>query len=50
MYDVIFDIAKYADDAILCCKWEEISDLRQQLQLASELESGERGTVDWGWV
>ena len=49
-YYVIFDISKYADDAILYCKCEQISDLRQQPQLVSELESGERGTVDWGWM
>ena len=49
-YDVIFNIAKYADDAILYCKCEETSYSRQQLQLASELESDQRGTVDWGWM
>ena len=36
--DVIFDIAIYADDTTLL----------QQVELASELESDLRGTVDWG--
>ena len=37
--DVICDIAIYADDTTLCCKCDQASDLRQQLELASELES-----------
>ena len=37
--DVICDIAIYADDTTLCSKCDRASDLWQQLQLASELES-----------
>ena len=37
--DVICDIAIYADDTTLCCKCDQAFDLRQQLELASELES-----------
>ena len=37
--DVICDIAIYADDTTLCCKCDQASDLRQQLELASEHES-----------
>ena len=37
--DVICHIAIYADDTTLCCKCDQASDLRQQLELASELES-----------
>ena len=37
--DVICDIGIYADDTTLCCKCDQASDLRQQLELASELES-----------
>ena len=37
--DVICDIAIYADDTTLCFKCDQASDLWQQLQLASELES-----------
>ena len=39
--DVISDIAIYADDATRCSKWDEASDLWQQLELASELESNQ---------
>ena len=46
--DVICDIAIYADDTILYSKCDQASDLWQQLQLASELESDLRDTVDWG--
>ena len=46
--DVICDIAIYADDTTLYCKWDQTSHLWQQLELASELESGLRDTVDWG--
>ena len=46
--DVICDIAIYAGDTILCSKCDQASDLRQQLELASELESDLRGTVNWG--
>ena len=37
--DVICDIAIYADDATLYSKCDQVSDLWQQLELASELES-----------
>ena len=37
--DVICDIAIYADDTTLCSKSDQASDLWQQLELASELES-----------
>ena len=46
--DVICDIAIYADDTTLYSKCDRVSDLWQQLELASELESGLRDTVDWG--
>ena len=37
--DVTCDIAIYADDTTLYCKCDQASDLWQQLELASELES-----------
>ena len=46
--DVICDIAIYADDTTLYSKCDRASDLWQQLELASELKSGLRDTVDWG--
>ena len=46
--DVIFNIAIYADDTTLYSKCDQASDLWQQLELASELESDLRDTVDWG--
>ena len=46
--DVICNIAIYADDTTLYSKCDQASDLRQQLELASELESDLRDTVDWG--
>ena len=46
--DVICDIATYADDTTLYSKCDQASDLWQQLELASELESDLRNTVDWG--
>ena len=59
---VICDIAIYADDTALYSKCDQASDqalsskcdlsgfdLLQQLELASELESDLRDTVDWGW-
>ena len=45
--DVISDIAIYADDTIPCSKCDRASDLCQQLELASELESDLRDTVAW---
>ena len=46
--DVICNIAIYADDATLYSKCDQASDLWQQLELASELESDLRDTLDWG--
>ena len=46
--DVICNIAIYADDTTLYSKFDQASDLWQQLELASELESDLRDTVDWG--
>ena len=46
--DVISDIAIYADDTTLYSKCDRASDLWQQFELASELESDLRDTVDWG--
>ena len=48
--DVICNIAIYADDTnnVLYSKCDQASDLWQQLELASELESDLRDTVDWG--
>ena len=50
--DVICDITLYADDTALYSKCDQASDLWQQLELAFELESDLRDTVDWGkmWV
>ena len=42
------DIAIYVDDTTLYPKCDQVSDLWQQLDLASELESDLRDTVDWG--
>ena len=46
--DVICDIAIYADDTTLYCKCDQTSDMWQQLELASQLESDLRDTMDWG--
>ena len=46
--DVICDITIYADDTTLYSKCNQASDLWQQLELASGLESDLRDTVDWG--
>ena len=46
--DAICDIAIYADDTTLYSKCDRASDLWQQLELASELESDLRDMVDWG--
>ena len=45
--DVICDIAVYSDDTTLCCKCDQASDMWQQLELASELESGLGDIGDW---
>ena len=46
--DVIWDIAICADDTTLYSKCDPAPDLWQQLELASELESDLRDTMDWG--
>ena len=46
--DFIFDIAIYPDDGTLYSKFNQTSDLWQQLELASELESDLQDTVCWG--
>ena len=46
--DVICTIAIYADDTTLYSKCNQASDLWQQLEVASELESDLRDTVNWG--
>ena len=46
--DVISNIVIYADDTTLYSKCGQASDLWQQLELDSELESDLRDTVDWG--
>ena len=46
--DVICDIAIYADDTTLYSMCDRASDLWEQLELASELESDLRDTLDWG--
>ena len=38
--DICYNIAISADDTTLCSKCDQASDLWQQLQFASELESG----------
>ena len=45
--DVMCDIAIYADDTTLYSKCDRASDLWQQLELASQLESDQRNAVDW---
>ena len=44
--DVICNIAIYADNTTLYSKCDQASDLWQQLELASELESGLWDTLD----
>ena len=46
--NVICDIAISADDTTLYCKCDQVSDLWQQLEFASEIESDLLDTVDWG--
>ena len=45
--DVICNIAIYTDDTTLYSKCDQASELWQQLELASELESDIGDTVDW---
>ena len=47
-HDVICDIVICVDDTTLYYKCDQASGLWQQLELASELESDLRDTVDWG--
>ena len=46
--DAICDIAICPDDTTLYSNCDQASGLWQQLELASELESDLRDTVDWG--
>ena len=46
--NIICDIAIYADDTTHYSKCDQASDLWQQFELASELESDLQDTVDWG--
>ena len=46
--DVICDIVIHADDTTLYAKCDQTSDLWEQLELASELQSDLRDTVDSG--
>ena len=46
--DIIGNIAIYSNDTTLFSKCDQGSDLWQQLELASELESDLRSNVDWG--
>ena len=45
--NVICNIAICAGDTILCSKWDQSSDPWQQLEMAAELKSDLRDTVDW---
>ena len=45
--DVICDIAIYDDDTTHYSKFDQASDLWQQLELASELETELQDTVEW---
>ena len=45
---MICGIAIYADDTTLYSECDQASDLWQQLELVSELESDLQDTVDWG--
>ena len=46
--DFICNIAIYADVTTLSSKCDQASDLWQQLELASDLESDLRSIADWG--
>ena len=46
--DIVCNISIDADDTTLCSKYDQASDLWQQLELASELESDLQDIVDWG--
>ena len=44
----MYNIDIYADDTFVYSNCDQAFDLWQQLELASELESDLRDTVDWG--
>ena len=46
--DVICNIAIYADDTTFYSKSDQVSDLWQQIKLASEFESDLQVTEEWG--
>ena len=46
--DIICNIAIYADETTFYSKCDHASDLWQQLELTSELESDLQDTLDWG--
>ena len=46
--DIVCNISIDADDTTLCSKYDQASDLWQQLEFASELESDLQDIVDWG--
>ena len=46
-YTLMTSITIYADDTTLYCKYDQTSDLLQQLEFSYELESDLRDTVDW---
>ena len=46
--DVICNIVIYDDDPTLYSKWDQASDLWQELELASEIKSDLQDTVKWG--
>ena len=48
IYDIICDIAICADDTTLYSKCDQASDLWQQLELASDLDSNLWDTADMG--
>ena len=45
--DAIYNTSICADDTILYSKCDQASDMWQQLELTSELESDLQDTVDW---
>ena len=45
---MLYIILLYADDTTLCSRCDQASDLKQQLELTSELKSDLQDTVDWG--
>ena len=46
--DVVCNIAIYADDTTLYSESDQASDMWQQLELDSVIESSLQDTVDWG--